>query len=49
MADINYVEKKVKCAECGKELKIVVLEGTDTSEYLCPKCSVGDTLLGDDD
>jgi Zn finger protein HypA/HybF involved in hydrogenase expression len=39
---MEYVEVKVKCEECGKLSKIVVLEGTDTSEYLCPKCSVGD-------
>ena len=42
MPDLNYVEVKVNCAECDKELKIVVLEGEDTSEYLCPKCSSGE-------
>jgi len=42
MADLNYVEKKARCTECGKEVKIVILDGEDTSEYLCPKCSTGD-------
>ena len=46
---MNYVEVKVKCEECGKESRIVVLEGTDTSEWLCPKCSVGDFTEEDDD
>jgi DNA-directed RNA polymerase alpha subunit len=47
--DITYVELTVKCTECGKEVKIVTLEGSDTSEYLCQKCSTGDFLEEDDE
>ncbi len=47
--DINYVEVKVKCTECGKEVKIVTFEGSDNSEYLCQKCSTGEFLDDDDD
>ena len=49
MAEATYVEEKVTCIECGKELKVVVLEGTDLSDYLCPKCSTGDIAIDDDD
>jgi Zn finger protein HypA/HybF involved in hydrogenase expression len=42
MAELNYVEMKVKCIECERELKIVALEGTDHSDYLCPSCSSGE-------
>ena len=45
MNDINYVEVKVTCTDCGKELKIVTLEGTDTSDYLCPRCSAGELAI----
>ena len=47
--EINYIEVKVKCAECGKEVKIVTLEGTDNSDYLCPKCTTGDFFEDDDE
>ncbi len=47
--DIIYAEVKVNCTECGKECRVVVLEGTDMSEYLCQKCSTGDFLDEDDD
>jgi hypothetical protein len=47
--DINYVEVTVKCAECGKEVRIVTLEGSDNSEYLCQKCSSGEFLEEDDE
>jgi hypothetical protein len=47
--EISYVELRVKCNECGKESKIVILEGSDTSDYLCPKCSTGDFFEEDDD
>ena len=49
MSEVNYVEVKAKCVECGQEVKIVVLEGTDTSEYLCPKCSSGEFPADDED
>lgn len=49
MSDINYIEQKVKCSECGKEVKIVTLEGADNSEYLCPKCSSGEFLDDEDE
>ncbi|MEM3374494.1 MAG: hypothetical protein QW757_04225 [Candidatus Woesearchaeota archaeon] len=42
MAELNYVEEEVTCVECGKVMKIVTIEGTDNSEYLCPKCSSGE-------
>jgi len=42
MSEIEYVELKVKCAECGKEMRLVTVEGTDTSDYLCPQCSAGE-------
>ena len=45
MGEANYIEIKVKCAECGKEIRIITLEGTDTSEFLCPKCSTGEFEL----
>lgn len=44
MAEVNYVEEKVICIECGKEMKIVTIEGADNSEYLCPKCSSGEFI-----
>lgn len=49
MPEATYIEERVKCAECGKEQKIVTLEGTDNSEYLCPKCSTGDFMDDDDE
>ncbi len=49
MAEVNYVEEKVKCAECGRVMKIVTIEGTDNSEYLCPKCSSGDMFEEEDE
>lgn len=49
MAEVNYVEKEVQCVECGKKMKIVTIEGTDNSEYLCPKCSAGDFIEEDDE
>jgi Zn finger protein HypA/HybF involved in hydrogenase expression len=49
MSDLNYVEARAKCTECGKEVKIVTLEGTDFSEYLCPKCSSGDLFAEDEE
>ena len=49
MSDLNYTEVKVKCSDCGKELRVVVMEGTDTSDYLCPRCSSGDLFDNDDD
>jgi Zn finger protein HypA/HybF involved in hydrogenase expression len=49
MAEAEYIEIKVKCTECGKEMKIVTLTGTDTSDYLCPKCSTGDFLADEDE
>jgi Zn finger protein HypA/HybF involved in hydrogenase expression len=49
MSDITYVEVKVICTECGKELKIITLEGTDTTDYLCPKCSSGEFYLEEED
>ena len=45
--DLNYIEIRVNCAECARESRIVVLEGTDTTEWLCPKCSIGD--FGDEE
>ena len=42
MNDLNFVEVKVNCSECGKELKIVIMEDSDTSDFLCPKCSSGE-------
>ena len=42
MAELNYVEHIVKCTDCDKEMKVVALEGTDFSDYLCPKCSAGE-------
>jgi len=47
--DINYVELSVRCTECNKEVKIVTLEGSDNSEYLCQKCSSGEFLEEDDE
>jgi hypothetical protein len=47
--DINYIEVAVKCAECGKEVRIVTLEGSDNSEYLCQKCSSGEFFEEDDE
>ena len=49
MAELNYVEVKATCVECEQIVKVVVLEGTDMSEYLCPKCSTGEELEDDDD
>ncbi len=48
-ADINYVEVTVNCTECGKEVKIVTLEGSDNSEFLCQKCSSGEFFEEEDE
>lgn len=42
MDELTFVEVKVNCSACGKELKIVKLESSDTSEFLCPRCSSGE-------
>ncbi|NTV23129.1 MAG: hypothetical protein HGA85_02000 [Nanoarchaeota archaeon] len=49
MPERNYVEIKLKCTECGKDCKIVTIEGSDNANYLCPKCSTGDFFEEDDD
>ena len=49
MAEANYIEVKAICAECNKEVKIVTIEGTDLSDYLCPRCSSGEFADDDDD
>ncbi|MFH2020876.1 MAG: hypothetical protein ABIJ34_05650 [archaeon] len=48
MAELNYIEVKAKCVECEQLVSVVVIEGTDMSEYLCPKCSSPDGLEDED-
>ena len=40
-----YTEVIATCVECGKDIKKVVLEGSDISEFLCPKCSMGELIM----
>lgn len=44
-----YVEVKAKCVECDKEIKTVVLEGTDMSDFLCPQCAMGELVMDSDE
>ena len=48
MSDGIYVELKVKCSDCDKEMRVVTMERTDFSDYLCPKCSAGEFDFDDD-
>jgi len=43
-----FTEKILECIECGKKVKKIILEESDTSYFLCPKCEIGD-LDPDDD
>ncbi len=40
-----YVEVEAVCAECEKKIKTVVLEGTDMSNFLCPRCESGEQVM----
>ena len=42
MGEKFYVEKTVKCVECEKEFKIVALEDSDDSDFICQRCSFGE-------
>lgn len=37
-----YVEVEAVCAECGKKIRTIVLEGTDMTNFLCPRCESGE-------
>ena len=40
-----YVEVEAVCVECGKKIKTIVLEGTDTTNFLCPRCEAGEVVM----
>ena len=37
-----YTEKTFECVECGRLIKKIVLEDTDTDNFLCPSCEYGE-------
>jgi DNA-directed RNA polymerase subunit RPC12/RpoP len=43
-----FIEKNLECIECGKKVKKIILEDSDTSYFLCPFCEMGDIDSDDD-
>lgn len=44
-----YVEVEATCVECGNKIKTVVLEGTDMTNFLCPRCESGEFVMDSDE
>ncbi|MBT3720079.1 hypothetical protein HN789_05045 [archaeon] len=44
-----YTELTATCVECGKDIKTVVMEGSDLIDYLCPRCSSGEFVMDFED
>ena len=44
-----YIEVEADCIECGKKIRTVVVEGTDMSNFLCPRCESGEFVMDSDE
>lgn len=40
MAKLDFEEKIIKCASCGKKIKVIIRKGYSTEGLLCQKCGL---------
>jgi len=41
MVKVDFEEKIIKCASCGKKIKVIIRKGYSTEGLLCQKCGLG--------
>jgi len=48
MVKEEFEERIIRCANCGKKMKIIVKKGYNTEGLLCQKCGLGEEIKDED-